>query len=85
MARNIRLQLFVDREEHELLRMASPTDLPLSTSVRRLALDRARWLVNHGRKQRAPIRAEIHNTYDPTQPDATQHVQGDYTYVPMAD
>jgi len=65
MARNYRLLVCLSDEERSLLQSVCPTDVALSATVRRLALDRAGWLAGHHRKQQ-PILPVASPTAPPT-------------------
>jgi len=63
--RNIRMVVFLNRDEQLLLYSVCPTDATLAATIRRLALDRAGWLAGHGRKQQ-PILPAASPTGPPT-------------------
>jgi hypothetical protein len=58
MARNVRLTVFVDLSELDLLRAVCPPDVSMGAVVRRLALERAEWYAKTGNKKRIdrPVR-----------------------------
>ncbi len=59
MGRDRRITVFVNDQEYGILRAVSPDDEALGRTVRRLAMERAEWMAEHGRKQRgrsSPVR-----------------------------
>jgi hypothetical protein len=61
-SRTHRLDIFVNDQEYGVLRAVSPDDEALGRTIRRLAMDRAEWLAEHGRKQRgrsSPVRDDV--------------------------
>lgn len=52
MGRDRRITVFVNDSEYGVLRAVSPDDEALGRTIRRLAMERAEWLAEHGRKQR---------------------------------
>ena len=61
MARTRRIQVFVNDEEYGVLKAVTPEDEAIGRTLRRLALDRARWLAGHGKKQRGTARSQSVN------------------------
>jgi hypothetical protein len=57
MARNKRITVFVNDQEYRILRAVSPDDEAIGRTLRRLAMDRAEWMAEHGRKQRGRVPA----------------------------
>jgi hypothetical protein len=57
MSRNKRITVFVNDQEYRILRAVSPDDEAIGRTLRRLAMDRAEWLAEHGRKQRGRVPA----------------------------
>ena len=64
MARNRRITLFVDDAELMLFKSIKAEGLSLSTTIRCLALDKAKWLATHGLKSSAAkLRPEYRDAY----------------------
>jgi hypothetical protein len=62
MGRDRRITVFVNDQEYGVLRSVSPDDEALGRTIRRLAMERAEWLAEHGRKQRgrsSPVRDDV--------------------------
>ena len=78
MSRNLRITVFVNDEEHRLLRAVCPDDESLGRTVRRLALDRARWMADHGKQQRGRPAAPERGYYAAPQ-QHPHHDDGGYT------
>ena len=51
MARSIRMTVFLNQEEHHLLKAVTPPDASVGATVRRMALDKAKWLASKGLKK----------------------------------
>ena len=67
MSRNRRITVFVNDSEYGVLRAVSPDDEALGRTIRRLAMERAEWMAEHGRKQRGrvpPDREDRSSSYD---------------------
>ena len=58
MPRSFRQMVFLNESELDTFRAVCPDDEPIGRVIRRMALERARWLQDHGKKHRVKLPCE---------------------------